>query len=162
MGSGYEVLGTYAALADYGSASFAMEYGCGQPDIPRERIISLVAPTAFVAHTAQMGAGCVIYPGCFVGHNAELGDRVFALSGAVINHDDHLENDVTVCTNVSLAGFVYVEAGCYLGQACNVRQYLRIGKGSLIGMGSVVLHDVPPNSVMVGNPARRLRERISE
>jgi len=32
-------------------------------------------------------------------------------------------------------------------------------RNSLIGMGSVVLRDVEPDSVMVGNPARRLRER---
>ena len=30
--------------------------------------------------------------------------------------------------------------------------------GSLIGMGSVVLREVPPNSVMVGDPARKLRD----
>jgi acetyltransferase-like isoleucine patch superfamily enzyme len=54
---------------------------------------------------------------------------------------------------------VWVEDGCYLGQACAIKQYLRIGRGSLIGMGSVVVRDVPPNSVMVGNPARKLRDR---
>jgi acetyltransferase-like isoleucine patch superfamily enzyme len=36
---------------------------------------------------------------------------------------------------------------------------LRIGRDSLIGMGSVVVSNVPPNSVMVGNPAHKLRDR---
>ena len=35
---------------------------------------------------------------------------------------------------------------------------LRIGRDSLIGMGCVVVKDVPPNSVMAGNPARRMRD----
>jgi len=52
-----------------------------------------------------------------------------------------------------------VEGGSYLGQACTIRQFVHIGKDCLIGMGSVVLADVPPNSVMVGNPARKLRDR---
>jgi acetyltransferase-like isoleucine patch superfamily enzyme len=52
-----------------------------------------------------------------------------------------------------------VEAGCYLGQGCTVRQELRIGAGSLVGMGAVVVRDVPPGSVVAGNPARRLRDR---
>lgn len=74
----------------------------------------------------------------------------------VNNHDVCLEENFTVCSGVTLAGFVHVEAGCYLGQACTIKQYVRIGRGSLIGMGAVVLRDVPPNSVMVGNPARPL------
>ena len=92
-------------------------------------------------------------------HHAVLDDRVFCLSSSVINHDDHLEDNVTVCSNVSLAGLVHVERDCYLGQGCTIRQELRIGRGSLIGMGSVVIRDVPPNSVVVGNPGRRLRDR---
>jgi sugar O-acyltransferase (sialic acid O-acetyltransferase NeuD family) len=164
LGSGLSVLDTYAGLDDYPDASFALEYNCGAPEIgsdllPRERVINLVAPGAFVASSSRMGAGCVIYPGCFVGHNAVLGDRVFALAGAIINHDDVLEDGVTVCSNASLAGAVHVEASCYLGQACTIRQGLRIGAGSVIGMGAVVVKDVRPGSVMVGNPARRIEER---
>ena len=164
MGSGLPVLDTYAGLSNYRDASFALEYNCAAPEIgsdllPRERVINLIAPGAFVAGNSKLGAGCVIYPGCFVGHNAVLGDRVFALAGAIINHDDVLEDRVTVCSNASLAGFVHIEADTYLGQACTVRQYLRIGQGSLVGMGAVVVGNVPANSIMVGNPARKLRDR---
>jgi acetyltransferase-like isoleucine patch superfamily enzyme len=158
LGCGYAVLGTFVAVEGYPDAFLAMEYNCGFPDRTCGRIVTLVAPTAFVASTARIGRGCVIYPHCFVGHNAILGDRVFVLGGSVINHDDVLKDDVTVGSQVSLAGFVHVEAGCYLGQACTVRQHLRIGRGSLVGMGSVVIADVPPNSVMIGNPARKLRD----
>jgi len=153
------ILGTYGQIEQYPQAYFAAEYGSDSSGCRRERLISLIAPSAFVARTAVIGAGCVIYPNCFVGHNARLGDRVFVLSSSTINHDNVLEDHVSVCSHVSLAGYVHVESGCYLGQACTVRQYLRIGRDSLIGMGSVVLADVPPNSVMVGNPAHKLRDR---
>jgi acetyltransferase-like isoleucine patch superfamily enzyme len=66
---------------------------------------------------------------------------------------------VTLTSGVTIAGDVHIEADCYLGQSCTVREMRRIGRGSLIGMGSVVLRDVAPNSIMVGNPARRLRAR---
>lgn len=84
--------------------------------------------------------------------------HVFVLSGCIINHDDRIGNRVIMASGVSLAGSVLVDDGCYLGQSCSVRQMLTIGKNSLVGMGSVVLRDVPPDSVMVGNPARKLRE----
>jgi acetyltransferase-like isoleucine patch superfamily enzyme len=67
---------------------------------------------------------------------------------------------VTLCSGVRLAGCVHVETLCYLGQGCNIKQYLRIGRNSLVGMGSVVTRDVAPDSVVVGCPARRVRERV--
>jgi acetyltransferase-like isoleucine patch superfamily enzyme len=101
----------------------------------------------------------VIFPHCFVGAQARIGDFLFCLSGSVINHNVVIEDRVTLTSGVVLAGDVHVEADCYLGQSSVVREQLRIGKGSLLGMGCVVLHNVAPNSVMVGNPARRLSAR---
>jgi acetyltransferase-like isoleucine patch superfamily enzyme len=46
-----------------------------------------------------------------------------------------------------------------LGQSCNVREHLRVGRESLIGMGAVITKNVQPRSVMIGNPARKLRTR---
>lgn len=155
---GYDILGTVKDTDRYPHCWFAIDNE--RPvALPGDRLATIIDPTAFVSRTAQMGAGCVICPHCYIGANAILGNRVFALAGAVINHDDHLEDDVILCTNVSLAGSVHVEAGCYLGQACTVRQLLRIGRKSMIGMGSVVIRDVPPETVMAGNPARVLRSR---
>ena len=153
------VLGTTADLSRYPQACFTAEFGSDSSACPPQQLISLVAPSAFVARSAHIGAGCVVYPGCFIGHHAWLGDRVFCLSSATINHDDHLEDNVTLCSHVSLAGHVHVEAGSYLGQACTVKEFVHIGRDTLVGMGSVVLADVPANSVMVGNPAHKLRDR---
>jgi sugar O-acyltransferase (sialic acid O-acetyltransferase NeuD family) len=125
--------------------------------LPRERLVPLVDPSAFVSRTAQVGPGCVLYPYSFVGLNASLGERVFCLSGSIINHDCVIEDRVVMASHVTLAGSVYVEADCYLGQGCQVRQHLRIGRGSVIGMGAVIVRDVPAGSVMVGNPGRLLR-----
>lgn len=157
---GGTVLGTHADVDRFGEAVFVPEYNACPRGFARERLVSLIAPGTFVSPTAHIGRGCVIYPNCFVGLNAVLGDCCFVLSGSIINHDDVLEDRVTLTSGVNIAGEVRVEIGCYLGQGCTIRQKLRIGKDSLVGMGAVVTKDVPANSVMVGNPARRVRDRF--
>jgi acetyltransferase-like isoleucine patch superfamily enzyme len=158
----YPVLGTFGAFDKYPQAAILpRESGpIKGVTIPRERLATIVDPSSFVARTASIGAGCVIFPNCFIGRGAKLGDWVFSLSGSIINHDCVLEDCVTLCSGVTLAGAVHVEDHCYLGQGCNIKQYLKIGRNSLIGMGAVVVKEVPPNAVMAGNPARKMRERI--
>jgi sugar O-acyltransferase (sialic acid O-acetyltransferase NeuD family) len=156
--NGYPVLGTIDDLGRYAAAALVVGNEFHDP-FPLERCVTLVDPSAFVAGSATIGRAGVIYPHCFIGHGARLGNRVFCLSGCRINHDDVIEDNVVLATGATLAGGVHVETGCYLGQDCSIREHLRIGRNSLIGLGAVVVKDVPPNSVMAGNPARRLRQR---
>lgn len=155
--NGYPLM-PLVGLADYPDADLVPDNEwprslCVYPD----RLVSLVDPSVFVSRTARIGRGCVIYPHSYVGLNVRIGDLVFCLSGCIINHDDIIEDRTVFASGVSLAGGVHVEADCYLGQACAVRQHVTIGRGSLVGMGAVVVKNVEPGSVVVGNPARRLR-----
>ncbi len=160
--NGYPVLGTHETIGQHSDCCMVADNEYDDPiEVPSERLVSLIDPSAFVSRTAEVGPGCVIYPGCFVGLRASLGERVFVLANSTINHDDRLAKRVVVCSGVTLAGGVKVDEGCYLGQACTVRQNLRIGRGSLIGMGAVVTKDVEPGTVMAGNPARVLDTRAS-
>lgn len=157
---GLPVLSLSDALAHHPAARLVPEFEWPRKqDLPRDRLATLIDPTVFVASTSHIGLGCVIYPHCYVGAHAWIGDFLFCLADTVINHNDFIAEGVTLTSGVILAGDVRVEADCYLGQGCTVRELVTIGRGSLVGMGSVVLHDVPPNSVMAGNPARRLHAR---
>lgn len=160
---GLPVLGVREAMERYPEAFVIPEYDWpDKAQLPRHRLASLIDPSVFVSRTAHIGLGCVIYPDCYVGSGAQVGDFLFCLSGSVINHNDTIGDRVTLTSGVVIAGDVHVEDDCYLGQSSSIRELLTIGRGSLIGMGSVVVRDVAPNSVMVGNPARRLRARESK
>jgi len=158
MLNGYPVLAGIDDREDFPEACFVPDNDHQQVPVSIDRLATIIDPSTFVSRTARIGAGCVIYPGGFIGVNAAIGNRVLCLSRCVINHDDVLEDHVILASGVTLAGAVHVETGCYLGQACTVRQQLRIGHHSTIGMGAVVVKEVLPESVMVGNPARNIRE----
>lgn len=158
---GYPVLGTLDDLNKFPDAFFAADFFWTKKlDLPFERLATLIDPSAFVSRTAQIGHGCVIYPHCFIGLEAKVGNLVFCLAGSTLNHHNTIEDMVFIGSGVTLAGKVYVEEKCYLGQACTVKQWIRLGKGSIIGMGSVVTKDVEPGVVMAGNPAKILRNNI--
>jgi acetyltransferase-like isoleucine patch superfamily enzyme len=54
-----------------------------------------------------------------------------------------------------------VKRGASIGSNATILCGITIGEGALIGAGSVVTKDVPPNAVVAGNPARVLKTAIS-
>jgi hypothetical protein len=69
---GYPVLGTEDVIEKYPNAGLIpLKWDSFKH---AERWVSLVDPSAFIASTARIGKGCIIYPHCFVGANAVLGD----------------------------------------------------------------------------------------
>lgn len=157
--NGYPVVGTQHSLGDFPSAYFVPDNVWPRDfDIPYQRLTSIVDPTAFVSRTARIGRGCVLFPGCYMGLNASIGDYVFCLGGCIINHDDVVDDRTVMASGVALAGFVQIGPDCYLGQSCTIRQYSKVGAHCLVGMGAVVVGDIPAEKVVVGNPARVLRD----
>lgn len=50
----------------------------------------------------------------------------------------------------------------WIGSKCLIKGGVSIGDGAIIGMGSVVTHDVPPYEIWAGNPARFIRKRFDD
>jgi acetyltransferase-like isoleucine patch superfamily enzyme len=51
---------------------------------------------------------------------------------------------------------VIIEDDCFIGRGAMVLMGVTVGRGSIVGAGAVVTADVPPGSVVAGNPARVL------
>ena len=60
------------------------------------------------------------------------------------------------------AGEIHIEDDVWLAANVVVIDGVTIGKGAVIGAGSVVTHDIPDNSVAAGNPARVIRTATDE
>jgi len=55
-----------------------------------------------------------------------------------------------------------IENDVWIGMGCYVKAGVTIHTGAVVGMGSVVTHDIPPYEIWAGNPARFIRKRFDE
>jgi sugar O-acyltransferase (sialic acid O-acetyltransferase NeuD family) len=130
--------------------------------IPPEKFETIVHPSASVSRTACLGRGVAIFQNVTITSNVKIGDHVIVLPNSVISHDDVIGNYTCITGGVCISGGVTIGRSCYLGTNSAIINNVEIGDLSLIGMGSVVLDSVPPNSVFVGNPAKFLRSTIEK
>ncbi len=126
-------------------------------DLPDARFATVVHPSVVVSGDSVIGPGSVLLAQSVLTAEVRIGAHVAVMPRVVFTHDNVIEDFVTVASGVGLAGGVHVERGAYLGAGAQVREYVRIGAGSVVGMGSVVLDDIPSGQVWAGNPARYLR-----
>lgn len=124
-------------------------------DLPEDRWATVVHPAASVPPGTTLGAGTVLLAGAVITTPLEVGGHVVAMPHVLITHDDVVEDGVTFAGRASLGGGVLVGEAAYLGQGAVVRENVKIGAGAVIGMGAVVLRDVPAGQTWVGVPARR-------
>jgi acetyltransferase-like isoleucine patch superfamily enzyme len=109
-----------------------------------------------------------------VEHNVVLRDRVRIHSNAFIPEYSILEEGGWIGPNVVFTNAAYplspnaklnlrgphLLPGAMIGANATLLPGVTIGRGALVGAGSVVIHDVPDGAVVVGNPARVVR-RVS-
>ncbi len=124
---------------------------------PLERYCTLVHPYANVSRGAKIGIGTYVAFAANIGGNAFVGNHVVIGPSCAVGHDSHTGDHSILARNAAVNGSVHIEDSVYLGAACVVRPGLRIGRQALVGMGAVVIRDVAPGTVVVGNPARPLR-----
>jgi UDP-N-acetylglucosamine acyltransferase len=87
--------------------------------------------------------------------STELADDCYVMPNCYIGHDCKIGRSVTLSANCSLGGHVWIGERATLGLGCVVHQFSTLGALIMAGMASVINRDVPPFSLIRGNPARR-------
>ena len=130
---------------------------------------------------AEAGEGCYIEPpfrANWGGKHVRLGNYVYANFNLTLVDDGHIDigDNVMFAPNVTVITATHPvlpalrEKGLqfnvdvkicnnvWIGAGAIIMPGITVGENSVVGAGSVVTKDVPPNTVVVGNPARVLRE----
>jgi acetyltransferase-like isoleucine patch superfamily enzyme len=132
-----------------------------------------------IGRRLHTGHGVVIREGCEVGddvsiwsnsvidYGCRIGNRVKIHCNCYVAQYTELEDDVFLAPGVTIANDLYpgdersaqlmagpsIGAGAQIGVNVTILPFVRIGKGALIGAGSVVTRDIPARVVAFGNPA---------
>ncbi len=125
-------------------------------NLPIERFATLIHPKASVSRHAILGKGVIIMPGVVISPNVKIGNFVLIYANSLIGHDTLLEDYCFIANCVSVGSTVKIRRGAYVGSNSSVREKIIIGENSLVGLGAVVIKDVPSSATVIGNPARLL------
>jgi sugar O-acyltransferase (sialic acid O-acetyltransferase NeuD family) len=121
----------------------------------------LIDPTSIIPRRADFGAGCYVNAGCCLGGGSRFGAFVLINRGVTIGHDASFGDFVSTGPGAVVAGNVTVGRGALLGAGCTISPSVTIGDSAVVAAGAVVIRDVPASSLVLGNPARVVRNTLT-
>ena len=133
----------------------------------------IVGDQACVRERCELGDEVVVGRGSLIENDVAIGARTKIQANAYVTAYSLLEEDVFVAPGVTTTNDNYmgrterrhelrkgptIRRGARIGGGAVLLPAIEIGAEALVGAGAVVLADVPPRAVVVGNPARQIRE----
>lgn len=118
--------------------------------------------------SARIGVSCNICAQCFIENDVIIGNRVTIKNGVQLWDGLRVGDDVFIGSNVTFTNDKFprskhhleqpstttIESGASIGGGATILPGLKIGRNAMIGSGAVVTRSVPPNAMVLGNPAR--------
>ncbi|HEY1805438.1 MAG TPA: acyltransferase [Terracidiphilus sp.] len=148
--------------ADVKLSKFVNLYGCEIGDETK------IGAFVEIQKNARIGKRCKISSHSFICEGVDIHDNVFIGHGVTFTNDIYprsTNSDGTLQTGADWdVRPTVVRKGASIGSGVTLLCNLSVGENAIVGAGSVVTRDVPPNTIVVGNPARVLRsiEKQSE
>jgi acetyltransferase-like isoleucine patch superfamily enzyme len=136
-------------------SQFINLYGCSVGDHTK------IGAFVEIQKNASVGANCKISSHTFICEGVQIEDDVFIGHGVTFINDSYprattesggLQTEADWKVEVTR-----VEKGASIGSGATILSNVVIGKNAMVGAGSVVTKNVPPQSVVAGNPAKVLR-----
>ncbi|WP_195515189.1 acetyltransferase [Paraclostridium bifermentans] len=123
----------------------------------RFKFATIVHPRVWLHDYMTLGEGTIIYEGAILTTNIKVGNHVIISPKCGIGHDSIINDYVSLLWNVNVSGNDIIEEGVMMGSASTVIQGKRIGKGSTVGAGAVVIDNIDSYSTVVGVPAKVIK-----
>ena len=136
-------------------SKFINLYGCEVGDE------SKIGAFVEIQKNASVGKRCKISSHTFICEGVTIEDNVFIGHGVTFINDSYPRATTGEGALQTEADWVVertvVKKGSSIGSGSTILSKVTIGENAIVGAGSVVTKDVPPNSIVAGNPAKVLR-----
>jgi len=131
------------------------------PLLDLKKVEARIEPGAIVREGARIGKGCIIMMGAVINVGAEVGEKTMVDMNAVIGARAMIGKACHISAGAVIAGVleppskkpVIIEDNVFVGANAVVLEGVKLGKGSVVAAGAVVLEDVRPGLVVAGVPA---------
>jgi len=134
--------------------AFVNLYGCEIGDETR------IGTFVEIQKGSKIGARCKISSHTFICEGVTIEDEVFVGHGVTFINDHHPKATAPGGQLQTEADWecrpTLVRRGASIGSGATLLGGITIGENALVGAGSVVTRDVPPNTTVAGNPAREM------
>jgi UDP-2-acetamido-3-amino-2,3-dideoxy-glucuronate N-acetyltransferase len=135
--------------------SFVNLYGCEIGDNTK------IGVFVEIQKNARVGKNCKISSHTFICEGVTIEDNVFIGHSVIFVNDTYPRatngNGALQTEQDWRVEPILVKKGASIGSNCTILSNMTIGENAIIGAGSVVTKDVPPNTIVAGNPARIFR-----
>jgi acetyltransferase-like isoleucine patch superfamily enzyme len=78
-----------------------------------------------------------------------------------IAHNCHVRRGAILAVAAILGGSVDIGEDSWIGMNATIREHIKVGKNALVGMGAVVIDDVPDNDIVAGCPAVSIKHKVT-
>lgn len=136
-------------------AKFINLYGCSIGDNTKIGAFVEVQKNAFIGRNCKISShtficeGVIVEDNVFIGHNVTFINDIYPRA---TTSGGHLQTEADwVC------GKTIIKHGSSIGSSATLLCGITVGENAIVGAGSVVTKDVPPYTIVAGNPARILR-----
>jgi sugar O-acyltransferase (sialic acid O-acetyltransferase NeuD family) len=121
---------------------------------------STISPLASIgSYDVKIGEGCNILSGSIFSNSTIIGNGCLVYYNSIITHDCVIGEFVEIAPNAIVLGRCMVGDYSQIGANATILPDVKIGKNVIVGAGSVVTKDVPNNCLVVGIPAKIVKER---
>lgn len=116
---------------------------------------TLISPYCSILSKTEIGEGCILYD-CVISTNVHVGPNVLMNEKVLIGHDTTVGAHCVLSALSFLGGDTHLEERIYVGPGGMIKDRIHVGRDAIISLGAVVLRNVRAESIVIGNPARKL------